>query len=125
MTLTDRLQVHFVELPKFLNQWKRGQLHPCEDRLARWLLLLEVSEDGAILTELEEIAMQQDPVLAEALMLQKGLADSRIADLTGLTLGRSLRNQVVKTHMKISLLLARSFLRLSLENYWIDNLHTY
>lgn len=70
VTLTDRLQVYFVELPKFLDQWKRGQLHPREDRLARWLLLLEASEDGAILTELEEIAMQQDPVLAEALILQ-------------------------------------------------------
>jgi len=67
VTLTDRLQVHFVELPKFLDQWKQGQLHPREDRLARWLLLLEASENETILSELEEIAMQQDPVLAEAL----------------------------------------------------------
>jgi len=65
--LTDRLQVHFVELPKFLEQWKRKQLNPRVDRLARWLLLLEVSEDGMILPELEEIAMQGDSVLSEAL----------------------------------------------------------
>jgi len=66
VTLTDRLQIHFVELPKLLSKWQQKEVNPREDRLVRWLLMLEAVEDETIFNELEEIAMTEDPMLKEA-----------------------------------------------------------
>ncbi|KAB8125832.1 Rpn family recombination-promoting nuclease/putative transposase [Gracilibacillus oryzae] len=69
--LTDILEMHFFEMPKLLNDWKKGNLNPRNDILARWILLLgivdkknqTVYED--IYKELEDISMN-DPQLREA-----------------------------------------------------------
>ena len=36
----DVLEVHFIEMNKFLAQWHRDELNALDDILARWLLLL-------------------------------------------------------------------------------------
>jgi predicted transposase/invertase (TIGR01784 family) len=46
--LTDAMEVHFIELPKLLVAWRNEEVNPWEDRLVRWLLLLEASEDERI-----------------------------------------------------------------------------
>ncbi|MEC1723083.1 Rpn family recombination-promoting nuclease/putative transposase [Schinkia azotoformans] len=69
--LTSVLEMHFIEMPKLLQDWKQKRLNPRDDVLARWLLLLgivdrknkKVYED--IYKELEEIAMS-DSTLKEA-----------------------------------------------------------
>ncbi|WP_200797926.1 Rpn family recombination-promoting nuclease/putative transposase [Desulfosporosinus lacus] len=58
--------IHFIELPKLLVKWRERLVSPWEDVLARWLFLLEGSENEEILKTLEEIAMQ-DPVLNQAM----------------------------------------------------------
>ncbi|WP_139489121.1 Rpn family recombination-promoting nuclease/putative transposase [Brevibacillus dissolubilis] len=63
---SDLLQIHLVELPKLLDQWKRGLVNPWEDQLVRWLLLLEASEDEHIMKVLEEIAVDRDAILKQA-----------------------------------------------------------
>lgn len=65
--LTDMLEIHFMELPKLLIQWRRGEVNPRENQLVRWLLLLEASEDSEITQVLEEIAMQEDQALKKAI----------------------------------------------------------
>lgn len=67
ITLTNMLESHFVEIPKFIRDWEQEQLNPEEDALTRWLLLL-AAVDGSesyfyddIFQELEKIAaMDQD-----------------------------------------------------------------
>ncbi|MCI1696309.1 Rpn family recombination-promoting nuclease/putative transposase, partial [Aneurinibacillus aneurinilyticus] len=65
--LTDTLEIHFMELPKLLIKWRRGEVNPRENQLVRWLLLLEASEDEEITQVLEEIAMQEDQTLKKAI----------------------------------------------------------
>ena len=36
----DVLEIHFIEMDKFLKVWLMGELNPIEDMLAKWLLLL-------------------------------------------------------------------------------------
>jgi len=61
--LDDQLELHFIEIPKLLRQWKAQLLNPWEDVLARWLLLLGIVDhrNGRVYEELykelEEIAM--------------------------------------------------------------------
>jgi len=64
--LTEALEIHFMELPKFIIKWRAGLVSPWEDALARWLFLLEGSENEEIFQTLEVIAMQ-DPVLNQAM----------------------------------------------------------
>ena len=64
--LTEALEIHFMELPKLLVKWREELVSPWKDALARWLFLLEGSEDEEIYKTLEEIAMQ-DPVLNQAM----------------------------------------------------------
>ncbi|WP_409369122.1 Rpn family recombination-promoting nuclease/putative transposase [Lysinibacillus sp. 38-6] len=67
----DVLEIHFIEMDKFLKAWLMGELNPIEDMLAKWLLLLgmvdrrkqKVYED--IYKVLEELAMK-DIKLREA-----------------------------------------------------------
>ncbi|MEK4300661.1 Rpn family recombination-promoting nuclease/putative transposase [Oceanobacillus sp. FSL W8-0428] len=62
--LTDRIEFHFVEIPKLISAWKKNQLNPWEDVLTRWLLLLETVDRQTnhfyndIYQELEEIAVE-------------------------------------------------------------------
>ncbi len=58
--LTDVLEVHFMELPKLMDQWEKGEASPEENHLVRWLLLLEAEEHEDIRDRLEEIAMQDE-----------------------------------------------------------------
>jgi tetrahydromethanopterin S-methyltransferase subunit G len=58
--LTDVLEVHFMELPKLMDQWEKGEASPEENQLVRWLLLLEAEEHEEIRARLEEIAMQDE-----------------------------------------------------------------
>ena len=58
------LEIHFIEMNKFLKTWLMEELNPIEDKLAKWLLLLgmvdgrkqKVYED--IYKVLEELAMK-------------------------------------------------------------------
>ena len=67
----DVLEVHFIEMNKFLKAWHQDQLNPLDDILARWLLLLgmvDVRKEKVyndIYQELEELAMK-DENLVEA-----------------------------------------------------------
>lgn len=62
----DVFELHFIEIPKLLKDWKEEKLDPWNDALARWLLLLgivdkrnqHVYED--IYKELEAIAMKDE-----------------------------------------------------------------
>lgn len=65
--LTDALEIHFMELTKLLIKWRNGEVNPRENRLVRWLLLLEASENEEITQILEEIAMQEDQTLKKAI----------------------------------------------------------
>ena len=64
--LTNEMELHFIEMPKLIKDWKEEKLDPWDDILARWLLLLgivdhrndKVYED--IYNELEEIAMKDE-----------------------------------------------------------------
>lgn len=64
--LTDRLSIHFIELPKLYKQWKLHQANPRFNRVARWLLLLLAAGDNRLRMELEGIAMEKDLLLKEA-----------------------------------------------------------
>lgn len=65
----DALEVHFIEMNKFLEQWHRGGLKPLDDILARWLLLLGMVDARKkkvydnIYCELEELAMKDEHLL--------------------------------------------------------------
>lgn len=80
--LTDVMELHFLEMPKLLKDWKQRRLNPRDDILARWMLLLgmvdrqtkTVYED--IFLELEEIAMQDD-TLRNAFQHWEAISTSR------------------------------------------------
>jgi len=63
--LTDVLEIHFMDFPKLMVNWRRKALNLHEDLLVRWLLLLEAGENEDIRRELEELAMQ-DSVMKKA-----------------------------------------------------------
>ena len=63
--LTDALEIHFMEIPKLLTNWRKRTVSLHADRLVRWLLLLEAAEDDEIRNELKTIA-KEDPVMKEA-----------------------------------------------------------
>ena len=63
--LTDALEIHFMEIPKLLTNWRKRTVHLHEDQLVRWLLLLEAADDDEIRNELQTIA-KEDPVMKEA-----------------------------------------------------------
>lgn len=63
--LTDVLEIHFMELPKLMDQWEQRTVNPHENELVRWLLLLEADEREDIRKELEVIAMK-DPAMKRA-----------------------------------------------------------
>ncbi len=63
--LTDVQEIHFMEIPKLLTNWRKRTVSHHEDRLVRWLLLLEAADDDEIRNELETIA-KEDPIMKEA-----------------------------------------------------------
>ncbi|AHA75513.1 hypothetical protein YBT1518_34181 (plasmid) [Bacillus thuringiensis YBT-1518] len=48
-------------------QWKEKQVNPWEDSFLRWLLLLSANEDTQFTHTLEEIAMNRDLILKNAM----------------------------------------------------------
>ncbi len=65
--LLDDLELHIIEIPKLMAQWKQEQVNLWEDDVARWLLLLFANEDTQLKHTLEEIAMNRDPILKDAM----------------------------------------------------------
>lgn len=65
----DVLEIHFIEMNKFIKAWYEDTLNPFEDILVRWLLLLgmvdarkqKVYDD--IYLELEELAMKDENLI--------------------------------------------------------------
>ncbi|EKS8373727.1 Rpn family recombination-promoting nuclease/putative transposase [Bacillus cereus] len=65
--LLEDLEIHFIEIPKLLRQWREEKINPWENEFARWLLLLPAHEDEHLPHTLEDIAMKQDPMLQKAI----------------------------------------------------------
>ncbi len=65
--LSDDIEIHIVEIPKLMQQWRNEQVNPWEDSFVRWLLLLPANEDERLTQTLEDIAMNQDPILQKAM----------------------------------------------------------
>ncbi|MGG5739518.1 MULTISPECIES: Rpn family recombination-promoting nuclease/putative transposase [Bacillus cereus group] len=65
--LSDDIEIHIVEIPKLTLQWHEEKVNPWKDPFARWLLLLPANEDEHLTKTLEDIAMNQDPILQKAL----------------------------------------------------------
>jgi predicted transposase/invertase (TIGR01784 family) len=63
--LLDDLEIHIIEIPKLMAQWKQEQVNPWEDDFVRWLLLLSANEDTQLTHTLEEIAINRDPILKD------------------------------------------------------------
>lgn len=65
--ITENMQLHFLEIPKVIQEWRGERMNPWENSLARWLLLFPAHEDERLTTILEAIAMEKDPVLKKAI----------------------------------------------------------
>ena len=65
--LSDDIEIHFVEIPKLMKQWREEKVNPWENAFVRWILLLPAHEDEHLTQTLEEIAMNQDPILQKAM----------------------------------------------------------
>ncbi|MEY8349969.1 Rpn family recombination-promoting nuclease/putative transposase [Bacillus cereus] len=64
---SDDIEVHVIEIPKLMRQWREEKINPWEDSFVRWLLLLPANEDEYLTQILEDIAMNQDPILEKAM----------------------------------------------------------
>ncbi|MDA1669760.1 Rpn family recombination-promoting nuclease/putative transposase [Bacillus cereus] len=65
--LSDDIEIHIIEIPKLTEQWHEEKVNPWKDPFARWLLLLSANEDEHLTKLLEDIAMNQDPILQKAI----------------------------------------------------------
>ncbi len=65
--LSDDIEIHIVEIPKLTEQWHEEKVNQWKDPFARWLLLLSANEDEHLTKLLEDIAMNQDPILQKAI----------------------------------------------------------
>ncbi|MEH7150193.1 Rpn family recombination-promoting nuclease/putative transposase [Bacillus thuringiensis] len=74
--LLDDLEIHFIEIPKLLKQWREEKINPWENEFARWLLLLPAHADEHLTHTLEDIAMKQDPVLQKAIHEWENMSQS-------------------------------------------------
>lgn len=67
--MDDVLEIHFIEINKFIKQWYAKQLNSWENVLARWLMLLAMVDGRKgkvyeeIYLELEELAMKDEELL--------------------------------------------------------------
>ncbi len=59
--------MEIVEITKLMQQWRNEQVNPWEDLFVRWLLLLPANEDERLTQTLEDIAMNQDPILQKVM----------------------------------------------------------
>ncbi|AWI13858.1 hypothetical protein CQJ30_17900 [Caldibacillus thermoamylovorans] len=69
----DLLQLHFIEMPKFVRKDKENQIHP-NDRMAKWIRFL-TNEDDA---RWEEMA-NQDPIIENAVDMLRTVSMDREA----------------------------------------------
>ncbi|MDM5248199.1 Rpn family recombination-promoting nuclease/putative transposase [Lysinibacillus sp. G4S2] len=66
----DVMEIHFIEINKFISLWYEGKLNALEDLLIRWLLLLGMVDGrnkkvyAEIYRELEELAMKDENLRA-------------------------------------------------------------
>ncbi|QDZ77334.1 Rpn family recombination-promoting nuclease/putative transposase [Bacillus cereus] len=67
LRICDDIEIHYIELPKLIAQWRDAQVDPWQDALVRWLLLLTANEDQKLTDTLEEIALEQDETLQKAI----------------------------------------------------------
>ncbi|MDZ3952385.1 Rpn family recombination-promoting nuclease/putative transposase [Bacillus thuringiensis] len=67
LRISEDIEIHYIELPKIIAQWRDAQVNPRQDALARWLLLLAAHEDVNLTEALEEIAVEQDETLNKAI----------------------------------------------------------
>ncbi|HFK1451131.1 TPA: Rpn family recombination-promoting nuclease/putative transposase [Bacillus pacificus] len=65
--LSDDIEIHIVEIQKLTEQWLEEKVNPWKDPFVRWLLLLSANEDEHLTKLLEDIAMNQDPILQKAI----------------------------------------------------------
>lgn len=65
--LNEDIEIHFVEIPKLVKQWREEKINPWKNAFVRWMLLLPAHEDEHLTRTLEEIAMNQDPILQKAM----------------------------------------------------------
>ncbi|QUG86188.1 Rpn family recombination-promoting nuclease/putative transposase [Bacillus nitratireducens] len=67
--LSDDIEIHIVEIeiPQLTEQWHEEKVNPWKDPFVRWLLLLSANEDEHLTKTLEDIAMNQDPILQKAI----------------------------------------------------------
>ncbi len=65
--MSDDIEIHIVEIPKLTKQWHEEKVNPWKDPFVRWLLLLSANEDEQLTKTLEDIAMDQDPILQKAI----------------------------------------------------------
>ncbi|PEO39930.1 Rpn family recombination-promoting nuclease/putative transposase, partial [Bacillus wiedmannii] len=65
--ISNDIEIHYIELPKLLAQWREAQVNPWNDSYVRWLLLLPANEDKVLTELLEAIAMKQDETLQQAI----------------------------------------------------------
>ncbi len=65
--VSEDIEIHHIELPKLIAQWRNEQVNPWHDTLARWLLLLAEHENQNLTDTLEAIAMEQDETLQQAI----------------------------------------------------------
>ncbi|MHB0799149.1 Rpn family recombination-promoting nuclease/putative transposase [Bacillus thuringiensis] len=65
--ISEDIEIHYIEMPKIIAQWREEQVNPWHDSLVRWLLLLAANEDQNLTDTLEAIAMEQDETLQKAI----------------------------------------------------------
>ncbi|OUB04288.1 ATPase, partial [[Bacillus thuringiensis] serovar konkukian] len=68
LRICEDIEIHSIELPKLIVQWRDAQVNPWQDTLARWLLLLAANEDQNLTDTLEAIALEQDETLQKAIL---------------------------------------------------------
>ncbi|MFJ3387866.1 Rpn family recombination-promoting nuclease/putative transposase [Lysinibacillus sp. NPDC086135] len=79
--IDDVLEIHFIEMNKFIKHWFDNKLNPLDNVLARWLLLLGMVDARKervykeIYLELEELAMD-DKKIENALTIWQELSQS-------------------------------------------------
>lgn len=56
--LSDEIEIHLIEIPKLMQQWREEKVNLWEDSFSRWLLL--ANEDEHLM---EEITINQDQIL--------------------------------------------------------------
>jgi len=79
--LTDALAMHFIELPKLRKKWRLKEVTLQQDRLVRWLFLLDGNENEEIRKQLEAIAME-DPMINRAIKDWENVsADPKLREL--------------------------------------------